>query len=91
MKARGKEDPHLSSKGSRGSKDNKGIPRVSMDYAEIGEAGTEGAARKLLIGRDRYSKSCFCHLVKCKGLGDDWIVDKILESIKEIGNTKMTL
>ena len=62
-----------------------------MDYAEIGEEGTEGAARKLLVGKDHDTGHHFSHLVKCKGLGDERIVDKVIESIKETGNTNIRL
>ena len=62
-----------------------------MDYAEIGEEGTEGAARKLLVGKDHDTGHHFSHLVKCKGLGDECIVDKVIESIKETGNTNIRL
>ena len=41
------------------------------------------------IGRDRHSKFTFCHLVRCKGTGDDRIVKKVLQSIRENGNTMM--
>ena len=50
VKARGREDPHVS---KRGNRDKDGMARVSMDYAVIGneEDGEEG--RKLLVGRDK--------------------------------------
>ena len=62
-----------------------------MDYAEIGNDQEEGEARKLLVGRDWQSKFTFCHVVKCKGTGDERIVKKVLQSIRETGNTKMVL
>ena len=87
VKAKGKEDPHLS-----GKKKNEGedMDMVAIDYASIGE-GEDSHARKLLIGRDRRTKYIFCHLVKRKGMEDERIVGKLLRSITEIGNTKMIL
>ena len=87
VKAKGKEDPHLS-----GKKKNEGedMDMVAIDYASIGE-GEDSHARKLLIGRDRRTRYIFCHLVKRKGMEDERIVGKILRSITEIGNTKMIL
>ena len=71
--------------------EDQSTAKVSMDYAEIGEEGTEGAARKLLVGKDHDTGHHFSHLVKCKGLGDERIVDKVIGSIKETGNTKIRL
>ena len=47
--------------------------------------------RKLLIGRDRHTKFTFCHLVECKGTSDKHVVEKVLKSIAETGNTRMIL
>jgi hypothetical protein len=65
VEARAKEDAHY-----KKTKDelNTALPMVGMDYAEVGEK--EGV-RKLLVGRDQWTKSVFSHLVQCKGLGDD--------------------
>ena len=46
---------------------------------------------KLLVGREDKSKHVFCHMCKCKGLGDDRIVDKIMRSTSDTGNTKIVL
>ena len=62
-----------------------------MDYATVGNDQEGSDARKLLIGRDGHSKFTFCHLVRCKGIEDDRIVKKVLESIRKTGNTKMLL
>ena len=88
VKARGREDPHRAH--DKRVEDNA-MPRISMDYAEVGSESTNDNARKLLVGRDRHSKYTFCHLVKCKGVGDELIVSKVLQSIRETGNTKIIL
>ena len=62
-----------------------------MDSATVGNDQEGSDARKLSIGRDRHSKFTFCHLVRCKGIGDDRIVKKVLQSIRVTGNTKMFL
>ena len=64
---------------------------VSMDYADIGDEGAGGAAMKLLVGKYRDIGHHFSHLVKCKGLGGERIVDKVIEIIKEAGDAKLTL
>ena len=45
---------------------------------------------KLLVGRQD-KKHAFCHLCKCKRLGDDRIVDKVMRSISDTENTRMLL
>ena len=55
QKARGKEEPH-----SRKTKDEDGLPQVSMDYAEIGdEDGDRDHVKKILVGRAKPNGSIF--------------------------------
>ena len=60
-----------------------------MDYAETGEKADKSDSRKLLCGRERWTKWSFCHLVTCKGLGDSRIVGKVARSMAETGFIKM--
>jgi hypothetical protein len=83
VQARAREDGHY--KKSKESQET-GLPTVSMDYADVGEK--EGV-RKLLIGREQGTKACFSHLVRCKGLGDEKIVGKVIKSIAKMGHTKI--
>ena len=86
VKARCKEDGHY----SKVKKEKTGgMTTVSMDYATIGDREDDVDARKIVVGKDRWTKSVFCHLVKCKGLGDGKIVDKIVKSVAEMGHTKI--
>ena len=59
VKARGREDQHKAKKS-----DDQAVVKVSMDYCSVGEM-------KLLVGLEDKSKHVFCHLCKCKGLGDE--------------------
>ena len=52
------------------------VVKVSMDCCSVGEMK---------------SMHVFCHLCKCKNLGDDRIVDKIMRSISDTENTKIAL
>ena len=63
VKARGREDAHY--KQTKKQKE-EGLPRMEMDYAETGEKADRSDERKLLCGRERWTKWTFCHLVKCK-------------------------
>ena len=47
--------------------------------------------KRLLIGRDRWSKAVMAHLVKCKGLGDEKIVGKVIKAIDGMGYSKVSL
>ena len=82
------KDPHRAQKER---KNDLELPQISMEYAEIGNDQEEGEARKLLDGRERPSKFTFGHLVKCKGTGEERIVKKVLQSIRETGNAKVVL
>ena len=73
VKARGREDQHKAKES-----DEQAVVKVSMDCCSVGEM-------KLLVRREDKSKPVFCHLCKCKGLGDDRIVDNIM------GNTKIVM
>ena len=88
VKARGREDQHYERTKEQRS---RGVPKMAMDYAETGEMEDRSDARKLLIGRDRWTKYTFGHLVRCKGLGDERIVKKVCQSMGETGFTKMAL
>ena len=41
--------------------------------------------RRLLIGRDKWTKQVMAHLVRCKGLGDETIVKRVTQSVDELG------
>ena len=79
IKARGREGQHR----AKGPEDQAGV-KVSMDYCSAGEV-------KLLVGREDQSRHVFCHLCTCKGLGGEGIVEKVLRSISDTGNTKIVL
>ena len=97
-KAKGREDKH-----EKISEEEKklGLPKISVDYAQIedtvdkkdDEEADERVTHKkrLLVGYDRWTKMTFVHLVKCKGLGDEAIVQKVTRSVDELGYRKVTL
>ena len=53
---------------------SKAAVKVPMDYCSDGEMK--------LLGREDKRKFVFCHFLKCQGLGDDTIVDKVTENTK---------
>ena len=77
VKARGREDQQK----AKESDEQAVVKRLLFSWREM----------KLLVGREDKSKRVFCHLCKCKGLGDDRIVEKIMRSISDTGNTKIVL
>ena len=91
VEGRGREDPHYEqTKIDR----ERGHATVCMDYAELGGAKNQqdrSDVRKILVGRDRWTKMIFGHLVKRKGVGDDLIVKKVLKSISETGHVKVVV
>ncbi len=88
VEARGREDAHYQ---QTMEELKSGLPKVAIDYASVGDGKDKKTELKLLVGRDRWTKHTFCHLCKCKGLGDPLIVQKTLRSIKNTGNADMIL
>ena len=74
IEGRGKEDPHYKQVKSNLE---RGLPTVSVDYAEVGNEYEGQAGRKLLVGREHWSGHTFCLLVECKGFCDNHTVDKV--------------
>ena len=80
-----------------------GLPRVDLDYAQIEDVEQSPPRerpektpkkavphkKRLLIGRDRWTKSVQAHLVKCKGLDDPTIVQRVTKAIDELGYRKL--
>ena len=62
-----------------------------MDYAEIGEEGIEGAARKLLVGKDHGAGFHCCHVVRRKGLGGGCIAEQVIVRINETDHATLSL
>ncbi len=56
----GHEDPHYQ---TTSEEKESGLPKVSIDHAKTGEDDTEESNRTMLIGRDRWTKYTFSHLV----------------------------
>ena len=53
--------------------------------ATAAKAGKETHKRRLLVGRDRWTKAACSFLVQCKGTGDPSIVDKVFELDRRAG------
>ena len=89
VEARGKEDPHLGHK--RRQADSDGIPEVGLDYKSFGQEEGEDDKATLIVCRDRLTLQTFAHLCRCKGPGDEWVVDKIMEDLATLGHTKLIM
>ena len=61
------------------------------ETAEQTKTGTETHKKRLLVGRDRWTKAVFSFLVQCKGNGDDTIVDKVARWVDALGYRKVVL
>ena len=87
VKARGKEDPHYSKKNSKAI---KGKPVVSFDYKSFGqETGIDDKVTAIIV-RDE-TKTIYSHLCMTKGATDDWVVDRIVSDIDELGHIEVIL
>ena len=86
--ARGREDAHYA---TTKQEMKEGLAKICIDYAEIGDGEDKSNTRRLLVGRDKWTKHTFVHLVEVKGLGDQRIVSKIKRSIDVTGHSEIVL
>ena len=99
VKTRAREDKHYA---EVAREREQGLAKVEMDYAQIEDTTVEKdeseaprAAvihkKRLLVGRDRWTKSVFTFLVKCKGRGGEKIVNKIVRAVDALGYRKLII
>ena len=55
------------------------------------KVGTETHKKRVLVGRDRWTKAVLSFLVQCKGIGDSTIVDKVTRWVDALGYRKVVL
>ncbi len=87
VKAKGREDAHPRSRGDDG--DKGGLPIISLDYQEFDEEAED--PQRVIIGVDEATGSVFGHYVACKGIGDGWIVKRLVKDIEDIGRSSIIL
>ena len=85
VQARSREDKHFRKK-NKDKEEQLGMPEIGMDYKSVGK----GRA-KIIIIRDKLSRTTFAHVVECKGPGDDWAIRQVEEDIRETGRTDIEL
>ena len=57
----------------------------------MGESDKENDKITVIIARDRWTGVTFAHVVKGKGLADDWIVKQLVKDIGSLGYTDLRL
>ena len=88
VEAKGIEDPHRCAQHGQGHE----IPLVAIDYKSFGQSGeNEHYKGTALIVKDRDTKTIHGHIVDVKGVGDGWIVSKLMEDIDNLGYTDLIL
>ena len=88
VEAKGKEDPHRQ-KRNKQAEDSDDVPEFGMDYKTFGQEEEEDDKATMIVGRDRGTLQTFAHLCRCKGPGDEWVVDRLVEDIESLGHTKV--
>ena len=87
VQAKGKENPHFRKKEKKaGDK-----PVVGLDYKSFGQSISEDDKKTAIVMRDQYSVSTGAHIVRCKGASDEYIVEKLMEDIDQMGHTDIIL
>ena len=88
VEAKGIEDPHHCAQHGREHE----IPLVAIDYKSFGQSGeNEHYKGTALIVKDRDTKTIHGHIVNEKGVGDGWILSKLMEDIDNLGYTELIL
>ena len=57
----------------------------------MGESQVENDKITCLVGRDRWTRVTFAHVVKGKVLTDEWIVSQTYEDIRSLGYPEVRL
>ena len=57
----------------------------------MGQSDKDDDKIACLVGRDRWTKVTFAHVVKGKGLQDEWIVQQTYEDIRSLGYPEIRL
>ena len=84
VEAKGIEDPHHCAQHGREHE----IPLVAIDYKSFGQSGEhEHYKGTALIVKDRDTTTIHGHIVNEKGVGDGWIVSKLMEDIERSNKT----
>ena len=83
-----REDPHYKQTSDEVA---KGLPCISFDYKTMGESPNEDDKITTLVGRDRWTKVTFAHVVKGKGLTDENIISKAVDDIESLGYPEVRL
>ena len=87
--AKAKEDAHR--RGAGHEEDASGLPIFSMDYqsvdtdCQIVDFEDDAKVLKIIVGKDESTGNVMSHVVTCKGIGDEWVVRKIVRDMEEMG------
>mgnify|MGYP003313483918 CR=1 FL=1 len=57
----------------------------------MGESDKEDDKITCLVGRDRWTTVTFAHVVKGKGLPDDWIIQQMADDLQSLGYPEIRL
>ena len=87
VKARGKEDPHFKKKNTKAVPDK---PVVTFDYKSFGQEIDKDDKLTAIVVRD-ITKTLYSHVCQSKGASDEWIVDRVVQDIDELGHIEVVL
>ena len=87
IKARGKEDPHYK---KNAGKAVQGKPVVSFDYKSFGQETDKDDKLTAIIIRD-VTKTIYAHICTAKGASDEWLVNRIVDDIDELGHIEVIM
>ena len=81
--AKAKEDAHRRGANELDSDDKGAVPTIALDYNE--PDAQDNLKVRTICGKDETTGSLIHHKVVCKGVGDDWIIRKLIKDFEELG------
>ena len=95
VKAKAREDAHRRGANVEDADDKDGLPTVGMDYnsldENIYEVEEEKSKLKTIVVKDEATGEMFQHHVEVKGVGDEWLMKRLVKDFEELGRRDMIL
>ena len=81
--AKAREDAHWRGANELDTDDKGAVPTVALDYNEPDEENNLKV--RTICGKDETTGSLIHHKVVCKGIGDEWVIRKLIKDFEEFG------
>ena len=95
VKAKAQEAAHRRGANAPDKEDRGGLPTVSMDYnaldKDLNLAEEKDCKLKTIVVKDETTGEMFQHKIDVKGIGDEWLMKRLVKDFEELGRRDMAL